>query len=351
MSWVYFTDDSGQNWMVNQIGLYMMIREYLHESMLHQRAKVVREKKWIGPDLVTVEINFDGLRAKKDTEAPEIYNDMANRMLHSAEESFNKLVEVRQITKMHSDALHKMQSDASKETMGNIDKSVNRGEIGLKAATVVRDLSATTLVVGATFLSGGAALAVLGGGSALKGTATYQDTGNVGAAILDGTITFVVGGIGVGAAANPATANAASLSTRWAQASAGGVKQAIVDNAKDKGLIVLIGASFNATGEALKGHMTGKTGKDSLRMAAARFGTDVAGGLLAGPLLDHLALPIIVRTVTDTVIATGSDKLVGAAEVQQAVAKAPEKTVALFDAATNGSSDGDYIRKNILRRV
>lgn len=351
MSWVYFTDDQKQNWMVHQMGLYMLIREYLHESMLLKRAKIVRETKWIGPDLVTVEINFDGLRAAKDAEAPDLYNDLANRMLHNGDECFKQLSDIRQITKQHSDALAQMQQKASKETMGNIDKSVGRGEIALKSATVVRDLSATTLVVGATFLSGGTALAVLGGGSALKGTATYQDTGNVGAALIDGTFTFTVGLIGVGAANNPLTANTASLSSRIGQASAGGFRQAVAQNAKEKGAIVLVGASINATGEALKGHVSGKTGEQALRSAAARFGTDVAGGLLFGPVLDHMCVPALVRVATDTAINTGSDKLVDAAALQNALAKAPAKRVDLFDAATTGPAGGDYIRARVLRRA
>ena len=351
MSWVYFTDDQKKNWMVNQMGLYMLIREYLHESMLLKRAKVVREKKWIGPDLVTVEIDFNGLRAAKDAEAPDLYNELANRMLADGDDCFKQLVDLRQVTKEHSLALERMQRKASNETMANIEKSVGRGEAGLKAATVIRDLSATTLVVGATFLSGGTALAVLGGGSVLKGTGTYQDTGNVGAALVDGTFTFTVGLIGVGAANNPITANAATLSSRLGQASAGGIKQAVVQNAKEKGAIVIVGASINATGEALKGHMSGKTGEQALKSAAARFGTDVAGGLLLGPMLDHMCVPALIRVGTDTVINTGADQLVNAASLQNELAKAPAKRVELFDAATNGPVGSDWIRARVLRRV
>lgn len=317
MSWVPFTDDRHQRWMVNQMGLYMLIREYLHETMLLRRARVVRERKWIGPDLVTVDINFNGLRAAKDAEAPVLYDDLANGMLYDAGHCFQRLVEMREATKNAAETLARMQREASRETMQNIDRSVGRGEVGLRAATVVRDLSATTLVVGATFLSGGTALGVLGAGSALKGTGTYQDTGNVGAALVDGTFTFVVGVIGVGAAANPAATNAASMTTRVGQAASGGMREAVVQNAREKGVSVLVGASINATGEGIKGHLSGKSAEQSLRAAAARFGTDVAGGMFAGPMLDHMALPVLVRVGTDTGINTGADKLVDVASMQR----------------------------------
>jgi hypothetical protein len=351
MAWIQFADERNQRWMVNQMGLYMLIRENLHESMLLQRARVVREKKWIGPDLVTVDINFNGFRAAKDAEAPGLYDHLARRMIHDADECFHRLVDTRELTKNSSDSLARMQREASGETMRNIDRSVGRGEIALQAATVVRDLSATTLVVGATFLSGGAALAVLGAGSALKGTGTYQDTGNVGAAFVDGTFTFVVGAIGVGAAANPASANAASMTARVGQAASGGMRQAVIQNAKDKGVIVLVGASISATGEGIKGHLSGKSAEQSLKAAAARFGTDVAGGLFAGPMLDHLALPILVRVASDTAINTGADKLVDAASMQRQLAAAPPQRVELFDAATNGPAGAEYIRQHVLRRV
>jgi hypothetical protein len=272
-------------------------------------------------------------------------------MLHDGGECFARLAELRRITKDHADAVTRMQREASRETMSNIERSVSIGEAGLQAATVVRDLSATTLVVGATFLSGGTALAVLGAGSALKGTGTYQDTGNVGAAILDGSMTFVVGAIGVSAAANPATANAASMTTRLGQAASGGIRQAVAQNVSQRGAVILVGASLNAVGEGLKGHMTGKSAESSLRMAAARFGTDLASNLLAGPILEHMCLPVLVRAVTDTTMNAAADRAVGAAAVPQAVAAAPPNVQALFDAATSGSDGADYIERNILRRA
>ncbi|HNY48810.1 MAG TPA: hypothetical protein PKN64_17785, partial [Casimicrobium sp.] len=72
----------------------------------------------------------------------------------------------------------------------------------------MRDTSATILVVTAGTMSGGAALSVLGAGSALRGTATYQNSGSVGAAVVSAVGTFAVGSIGIGPAGG-ASASAA----------------------------------------------------------------------------------------------------------------------------------------------
>lgn len=351
MSWVYFTDDRGQAWNVNQMGLWLLVREYLHASMLRARARTVRETKFIGPDLVTVEINFDGLRAAKDQQAPQTFDSICRSMLKDGGACFNDLVQMRQETTHSSDELKRMQRDASRETMGNIERSVSRGEIGQQAATVVRDLSATTLVVGATFLSGGTALAVLGGGSALKGTATYQDTGNVGAAMIDASATFAVGAIGIGAAARGATANASTLLTRAGQATAQGFRQTIVQNAKDQGVIIVVGATMNAHFEFAKGMVQGQSMSQSLKGAALRFGTDVVSAGVLGPMLDKVALPIAVRLVTDNLAGAAADKLVGAAAVQQQAARAPESIQRIMDAAPGGNNDNGFIRENVLRRA
>ncbi|MEQ9569234.1 MAG: hypothetical protein RLN75_03505 [Longimicrobiales bacterium] len=90
---------------------------------------------------------------------------------------------------------------ASRQSMQNIDRTVGRWETATAVATFTRDLSADVFIVCAGTLSGGAALAGLGAGSFAKGAFKYQDTENVGAAILEGTFSFVTGVIPVPGAA------------------------------------------------------------------------------------------------------------------------------------------------------
>jgi hypothetical protein len=62
----------------------------------------------------------------------------------------------------------------------------------VEIARFIRNLSADTIMVGASLVSGGAALALAGTGSVAKGAATYQDTGKVGAAVIKATGSFAL---------------------------------------------------------------------------------------------------------------------------------------------------------------
>jgi len=76
-------------------------------------------------------------------------------------------------------SLAEMSREAQRKTMASVEHSVHVGEIGVEAATDVRNLSAEALMWGAGALTGGAAsIALVGtGGAALKSFGTYQDAG------------------------------------------------------------------------------------------------------------------------------------------------------------------------------
>jgi hypothetical protein len=81
--------------------------------------------------------------------------------------------------------------DVQMQNMHNITKAVEDYESQIEIAKFVRDTSADGLMVGASVMSGGAALAFTGAGSFLKGTAMFQDTGSVGAGVMEGVGSFV----------------------------------------------------------------------------------------------------------------------------------------------------------------
>ena len=89
--------------------------------------------------------------------------------------------------------------------MENIDNTVDNLETSISVAQVVRDVSFDALMVGAVVISGGTGLAIAGGGSVLKGVATYQDTGNIGAAAIETTGSFILAAIPISAAGNLST--------------------------------------------------------------------------------------------------------------------------------------------------
>jgi hypothetical protein len=74
----------------------------------------------------------------------------------------------------------------------NIDKTVAAYDADIKLLRLVRDTAADLFVVAASVETGGAAATIYSSlGSAGKGYAKFQDTGNYGAAVLEGAGTFV----------------------------------------------------------------------------------------------------------------------------------------------------------------
>jgi hypothetical protein len=86
---------------------------------------------------------------------------------------------------------------ASEHTINNIARSVATGEIAADVLTTIRDASAETLIVGSSFLGGGAKYAALGAGSLLKGFGKYQDSGNIKAGLAEAAFTFGFGVAGI----------------------------------------------------------------------------------------------------------------------------------------------------------
>jgi hypothetical protein len=80
----------------------------------------------------------------------------------------------------------------SSRNVQNIDKAVAAYDADIKMARLVRDTAADLFVVAASIETGGAAATIYSSlGSAGKGYAKFQDTGNYGAAVLEGAGTFV----------------------------------------------------------------------------------------------------------------------------------------------------------------
>jgi hypothetical protein len=287
------------------MGLWMLCRQYVFAKLVSERTHVDIESHWFGPDVHNVTTDFDnGFNAERDHRSQQLYADLTQASLRNGATVFENLVRIKQETVLYTDQVRTLQRRASHATMESIDRNVRVAGYGLTAATWVRDISASVLVVGATFLSGGAALGVLGAGSALKGTATYQDTGNVGAAVLQGTGTFVVGMISI--APNLATATAASrgvTATMQASSASSLVAPAAASTA-EKVTLMVVGAQLNASFTMATGLAQGNSVRQSVTAAAISGGLSM---LPAGDLLGKIALPVSMRLVTDTVVSMASD--------------------------------------------
>ncbi len=193
MAWETFRSNDGV-YLIDWTGLTRILRSCKRAAAMKDYSEVViSEKHWVGPDLWSVEVNWDKVNLETTTQTElelRKFNDSAK---NSMQRELNRLVSMMEDADDDRDTFHDRMADAQHGTMENIESSVHKGEIGLEIATAVRDTSAEIEMVGATYLSGGAAVAVLGTGSAMKGAFVYQDTGKAGKAVATFGTNLVLG--------------------------------------------------------------------------------------------------------------------------------------------------------------
>ena len=312
--WTSIQDKAGHSWKLNSAGLTTFARQYVYAELLIQESHIERKTEKIelslgirveGPQLASVETDFEAIRKARDVRSYVLGKKLSQLVQENPKRAFDHMVQMRGLLKGNQEALRKMQQTASDETLTNMNRLVTKAKVGEEVATVVRDLSATVLVVGATFLTAGAAAGVLGTGSALKGVGKYQESGNIGAGILEASGTFVVGLINVAPALAQAS-RAVSLTERVAP---------VAEETSQKVAIMLIGAQTDAAFEIGKSAIDGASAKNALAKGGVRFLTDVATGgagmkLDAVRLLGKTGLPVAARLVTETTMTVANDEAV-----------------------------------------
>jgi hypothetical protein len=157
--------------------------------------------------------------------------------------------------------------------LSDVNAKVRFGENVETALKIVRDLSATTLLVGVTFLSGGTAVAFLSGGSVFKGFNVWQDTGNVGNAVLTAGSTFITTGIGF-------------------------ASQGAVDAAA-KGMLILVSAEIKGFTELAVAQSDPKT-TNAVKRSLTSAGLSAAADAIAGQLgIKSMPLKVGWKYTTD----------------------------------------------------
>jgi hypothetical protein len=223
MPWESIKSNDGI-YLVNWEGITRIIRSYARGRATKRFSKEVAfEKHWVGPDLYSVEVDWGRVRNETAVQTGMELSKIHAGAQRSMQAELYRLVYMIETADKDHDNLREMMRAAQDKTMKNVERSVHIGEIGVGASTFVRDASAETIMVGATYLSGGAALAAIGGGSVMKGAFAYQDTGKVGNAVGTFSTNLLLGvaDIKVGAAI---TKNIASKSGKigllmvWAKA-------------------------------------------------------------------------------------------------------------------------------------
>lgn len=308
MAFAKFSDRSGALWLVDVDGVRHLIRSYLRSAAVLRRSTLSPQTQALGPlntfklTTFTVQTNFPGLAHDINTHSTTEFNTFKAMLKISGQKAFDYLVAKRNETINNSEAFREMQQEASRQTNDAINRVQNYIQTWKTGATVVRDLSADILIIGATFLSGGTAAAALGGDSVMKGGFKFEDKklagDTTGDALVAGSIEastdLVVGAVQMGSASVVKTAFTAG--TAEAKTAAG--------------VLVVVGAEIDGATEFAKAAIDGKSVRQGLIAAGTRAGLDI----VAGPLLDRafpseslsrMSFPITIsRSTTQTVSLT-----------------------------------------------
>ena len=326
MPWTVVVDDRGRRWGVNQEGVYLMLRAALRAGKIKARSQISSvENGFLMPTTYLFETDWSGLRAEVEQETKVFYLEAATRLARDPESMRANLLGMIGNARNDYNEIGAMRRRATRQSSESISNNVAGWETALEVAQFTRDTSATILVVGAGLLSGGAAFGVLGAGSVLRGTATYQDTGNVGAAVINGTGTFIVGMVGI-AGGNPALARSEQLQ------------------------IMFVGSGLQGGVQGMQSLVEGKEPKQALQQAAVSAGFNLLGSVVGGKIEKmSFATRLVVGGVIDT---SGNMFTAAVVAAPQAIARpAVSGNLDYAGIPFDPALDELYLTQNCLRRL
>ncbi|MBL8247058.1 MAG: hypothetical protein JNK95_01675 [Candidatus Competibacter sp.] len=296
--WFEYTDACGSVWKTDWVGVYRILRAYARSKEVLKHSKVIKRKPDFRnvsggfrfaeqiidrPFLPTIEhVEVDWLAVEKgaDLEAARLAGDIwRNWLPSSGERTIEHLIGLRKDTLEYDKKFWKQSNDAWRGTMAGIGTNVKTLEEVKKGLEIVRNASADILMVGATFLSGGALAGVLGARGFIKGAARYADTENIGFAVLEGGMQMVFGLMKVK------------------------VGQAALFKDIEKGAAVttnLVIGFVEAQHEVAMAIGSGKSISEALKRGGLKMGEsaigEVSGYLLSQLPWSNLAIPITINT-------------------------------------------------------
>jgi hypothetical protein len=145
---------------------------------------------WSLPDIAHVEVDWDAVRVDAEAFAQEDVHNMRVEAKYNAPRIARRLETLIDITAHKKERFVDWIGTVQTQNMVSISKAVADYESSAEIARFVRDTSADGLMVGASVMTGGAAVAALGGASFFKGVCRFQDTGRVGASTMEGAGSF-----------------------------------------------------------------------------------------------------------------------------------------------------------------
>jgi hypothetical protein len=145
---------------------------------------------WSLPAISHVEVDWEKVRRDADSLALADVRNMRTEAKYNAARIARRLEDLIELTAERKETFVNWIGTVQTQNMESINKAIEDYESGAEIARFVRDTSADGLMVGASVMTGSAAVAALGGASFFKGTCQFQDTGSVGAGVMRGAGTF-----------------------------------------------------------------------------------------------------------------------------------------------------------------
>ena len=200
-------DRKGQLYRANFDAIKQLCLAWAHAAGKFRSCslKKTRSGNFYGKEFAHVAFNAAAFRSYKTSEAQRMFSnqyfDPMLRGVRDYRDLIGKLVDLRENTARKSRIVFQHFEAADRENR----VSLRALERNVKNAKLVRDISATALVIGASPVAAaggfGAGVATLSTGALLKGNAVYQDTGNVGMATVEVACEMTFGMVAVGSAA------------------------------------------------------------------------------------------------------------------------------------------------------
>jgi hypothetical protein len=191
-------------WEINREGVMRIMRSHAWSRAVVANSSITREAHHIGPDIDSVDTDWPAVRKDTNETAQAFYEDLFAQLAADGKgaDAQDKLADLVAQKDSFENQFTRMQKDAQRTTMHNIQMSVEMGEDALPVLEFLRDTSIDTFLIGATVLSGGTLTpgiaGLLGAGSVAKGVAKWEDTGRVGDAVVEASTEFIFGLVGVG---------------------------------------------------------------------------------------------------------------------------------------------------------
>jgi hypothetical protein len=153
---------------------------------------------WDLPDILHLEVDWDRVRTLSRARADEELAMLRVRATTDAPGVGRFLEQTISETERNKEQFVNWMGDVQTRNMQSVQKATDDYASNVEVARFFRDISADGLMVGASLMTGGAAMIGMGSASVFKGYGKFQDSASIGAGVMEASGTFVYGFVKLG---------------------------------------------------------------------------------------------------------------------------------------------------------